>query len=598
VRVLGPTSRQVSVPRDGQAVVSWNVRVERAGPAQLTASARAGFDQDALRLTLPAAARGVQQKEVQAGALLRDGATTLRLTKDARAIEGGTELRVTITPSLAGTLLDSLDYLTGYPYGCIEQTMSRFLPDVLVAEVLRTIGREDPALTGELPQMVKAGLERIQGLQNADGGWGWFANNESHPYVSAYVVGGLALARQNGHAVPEEMFARALAFLEQQAQSGRLEPDGQSYVLHALAEAGVVRRADLVALAAQRDRLNAYTQGTLALALVKAGEGALAREVVRGLEQRARTLGGKTFWQGDTINYGSWTANLVETTAIVTRAFLAVDPTNALVPQAVAWLIERRQDNGQYTTTKDTAQVVLTFARYVLVTRELEPDLEAVVKVNGAEVARVRFGPADLARKGRAVTIPGLRLATGQNTVEVSRAGQGALYYSAVLDQHVRRDPIPAAEAGLSLRREYFKVERRVDQDGSVVEDVTPLQGEVRVGERVRVKLTLRVSQNAAVEHVNLEDRFPVGFEVAQDEAPEWGFWRGWNSAREVHDDRVVFFATYLGLVHPEGGQEYEYTYDLRAEVTGRFLALPGFAEAVYDPATHGRSAAEVITIR
>ena len=598
VRVVGPTTRTVSVPRDGQAVVHWDVRVERAGPAQLTASARSAFEDDALRLRLPVAARGVAARQVQAGALLRDGAVSFDLSKDPRAIDGGTELSLSITPSLAGTLLDSLDYLTGYPYGCIEQTMSRFLPDVIVGEVLRTIGREDPALSAELPQMVKTGLDRIQGMQNADGGWGWFANNASHPYVSAYVLGGLAGARRNGFDVAEPMFGDAVRFLEEQLRAGQLEPDGQAYLLFALGEAGVVRRPDLVALAARRDALNAYTQAALALALHGAGEATLAADVVRSLEARARTQAGKTHWQGDTISYGSWTSNVVETTALATRALLAVDPHNAKVAEAVAWLVERRQGNGQYTTTKDTAQVVLTFARYVVVTRELEPDLEAVVKLNGAEVARVRFRPTDLARKGHTVTIPGAQVRTGTNTVEVSRVGQGALYYSANLSQHVRMDPIPAVDQGISVRREYYRVARRVDQDGNLVEDLTPLTGDVSIGERVRVKLLVRVSQNAAVEHVNLEDRFPVGFEVADEREPDFGWWSWWRSAREVHDDRVVFFATHLGLVHPDGGQEYEYTYDLRAEVAGRFLALPSWAEAVYDPATHGRSAAQVLTVR
>jgi uncharacterized protein YfaS (alpha-2-macroglobulin family) len=29
-------------------------------------------------------------------------------------------------------MIDALPYLAGYPYGCVEQTMSRFYPSVLV----------------------------------------------------------------------------------------------------------------------------------------------------------------------------------------------------------------------------------------------------------------------------------------------------------------------------------------------------------------------------------------------------------------------------------------------------------------------------------
>ena len=41
---------------------------------------------------------------------------------------GSTSLSVQITPSMAVTMLDALPYLADYPYGCTEQTMSRFLP--------------------------------------------------------------------------------------------------------------------------------------------------------------------------------------------------------------------------------------------------------------------------------------------------------------------------------------------------------------------------------------------------------------------------------------------------------------------------------------
>ena len=43
---------------------------------------------------------------------------------------------VQVTPSLAVTMLDALPYLVDYPYGCTEQTLSRFLPAVVTAKTL------------------------------------------------------------------------------------------------------------------------------------------------------------------------------------------------------------------------------------------------------------------------------------------------------------------------------------------------------------------------------------------------------------------------------------------------------------------------------
>lgn len=59
-----------------------------------------------------------------------------------------------------------------------------------------------------------------------------------------------------------------------------------------------------------------------------------------------------------------------------------------------------------------------------------------------------------------------------------------------------------------------------------------------------------------------------------------------------------VFFATHLPLTNPDtGAATFEYTCDLRAEVAGRFTALPAHAEAVYAPETSGRSDAATITV-
>jgi len=43
-------------------------------------------------------------------------------------------MTVQIAPSLAVTMLDAIPYLIDYPYGCTEQTMSRFLPAAIVAK--------------------------------------------------------------------------------------------------------------------------------------------------------------------------------------------------------------------------------------------------------------------------------------------------------------------------------------------------------------------------------------------------------------------------------------------------------------------------------
>src|SRR5262249_12455933 len=151
----------------------------------------------------------------------------LTLTVPHERKPGSTELVVQLSPSLAATMLDALPYLADYPYGCVEQTMSRFLPSVVVARTLsdlgvdlETLGRraralaqrkdagaesgpvanspysypkgrpgemQTAALASGLPhpernpvfdrarlrEMVCDGLQRLISFQHADGGWGW-----------------------------------------------------------------------------------------------------------------------------------------------------------------------------------------------------------------------------------------------------------------------------------------------------------------------------------------------------------------------------------------------------------------------------------------
>jgi hypothetical protein len=597
--VLGQSSRSVTVDNGGHETLTFHVRVEEGKQASMELAGVASFENDALRFEVPVAPRGVAAPDVESGSLMQDGTRTFVLDKAAGAIPLATELRISLSPSLAGTMLDSVEYLAGYPYGCIEQTMSKFLPTLMVGEVLRVIGREDPTLRDELPKMVKTGVERLQGMQNADGGFGWFGGQggaaQSHPYVSAYAAYGLALAKQQGYDVPQEMIDRIVTYLEGSLDDrNNTDDSGRAYQCFALAMAGVYRTADMNDLAGRRDRLDGYARAVLALALHKAGS-SLASDVLGAMINDVTSTSGRAHWEGNPLRYGSWTSNSVETTAYATWALIEIDPSNSLIADAMAWLLSRRRKNGQYTTTKDTAAVVLTFARYVQVTGELDPSLDVTATVNGQVVDTFRFTSQSLGLKAHEIVLPASALRDGANTISIERQGQGALYYTAVLDQHVRMNPIAAEDNGVSVKRDYFVVTERLDQ-GRLIEEETPLSGPVAIGDTVRVKVSMTVSAGADIEHVNLEDRFPSGFEVKQDPRPQYGWsWR-WSpmwSAKEVHDDRVVFFATRLYWWHPQQStRTYEYRYDLRAETEGTFLALPAFAEAVYAPETNGRSAA------
>ncbi len=65
-----------------------------------------------------------------------------------------------LAPSLAGSMLGALDFLTGYPYGCTEQTLSSFLPNLVVARALAQLKLTPTERLSLLDRQVTAGVTR------------------------------------------------------------------------------------------------------------------------------------------------------------------------------------------------------------------------------------------------------------------------------------------------------------------------------------------------------------------------------------------------------------------------------------------------------
>ena len=70
-------------------------------------------------------------------------------------------LQVSVTPSVAGTIFGALEYLTSFPYGCTEQTMSSFLPNVIVTQALKELNIKSKVNPATLEKNVRAGLDRL-----------------------------------------------------------------------------------------------------------------------------------------------------------------------------------------------------------------------------------------------------------------------------------------------------------------------------------------------------------------------------------------------------------------------------------------------------
>ena len=305
----------IQVEAGGQKRLNWIGSVEKAGPAHIQVTARTDQYGDAMKKSYQVHEHGVEKFISRAGKMRSDD-VTVSLDLPAQRKAGTTQLTVQLTPSLAVTMLDALPYLIDYPYGCTEQTMSRFLPAAITARTLQDLGLERNSILGrtfggivqehasvthpkgtrnlmELDQMVQQGLERLYDFQHSDGGWGWWKEGESDHFMTAYVVWGLTLAREAGISLRGNVIERAASYLDREIVEAENIYDPQAWMLHALAISheslghsapSRFQAAALDNLWNHRDRLNAYTRALLALSAHYYGASQRATVLMRNLE--------------------------------------------------------------------------------------------------------------------------------------------------------------------------------------------------------------------------------------------------------------------------------------------------------------------------
>jgi uncharacterized protein YfaS (alpha-2-macroglobulin family) len=322
----------------------------------------------------------------QAGSLraAEKGEQTITITVPKQIDPSETRLEIAVSSGPAGAMLDALPMLAGYPYGCTEQTMSRFYPTIIAADTLKRLGTDLEAIakrrqegpkntrrharpgaalvsdSAELRRMAEAGLERLYNFQHADGGWGWWQNDASSAYMTAYVLTGLQTTRRAGVAVRPRVIERGYDYLletiksesrEQSSIPAGEQPQTRAFVAYTLAlepfekaegdgsgdrpsvHARVRQHRDR--LFQQRDQLNSYGRALLALALHHGKEPERAKQVL------AEVLGG--FQRDDDkgtacirvpANAGwHWWNSETELNAWVLRALVQIDPSNELAPK-------------------------------------------------------------------------------------------------------------------------------------------------------------------------------------------------------------------------------------------------------------------------
>ena len=642
----------VEIPAGGERRVDWHVSAASEGDAVIRMSALTDVESDAVENRFPVYVHGMLKMDSFTGTLRPEeerGSFEVTVPSERRAEQ--TRLEVQYSPTLAGSMVDALPYLVDYPYGCTEQTLNRFVPAVVTQQTLQKLGLDlkqiqakrtnlnagrlgDPADRvkqwkrfdrnpvfdqAELDKIVKAGVQRLTEMQLSDGGWGWFSGwgERSTAHTTATVVHGLQLAEQNGVALVPGMLDRGLGWLEQYQDSQlaalkNVDKDGKPIDkekpwkttadnIDALVYLVLVdgnQRSDAMRDLLYRDRTKLAVYG-LALygnALHKQDETEKLAMVLRNLRQYlVEDNENQTAYldlpQGI---WWYWYGSDNEANAYYLKLLVAVDPMDPVAPKLVKYLVNNRQHATYWNSTRDTALVIEAFADYILATGEGRPDMTVEIWIDGQKRQEVRISPESLFAFDNRFVLTGDSLEAGRHTVELRKRGTGPLYWSGFLTNFTLEGDIRAAGLELKVARRFYKLtpdDKSVEVAGGrgqvvnqqvekFVRTEIPNLGAVESGDLIEVELEIESKND--YEYILFEDMKAAGTESVSLRS-------GYNpndlgAYMELRDNRVTFFCSQVAR------GRHSVRYRLRAEIPGRFSALPARASAMYAPELKGNS--------
>jgi uncharacterized protein YfaS (alpha-2-macroglobulin family) len=598
VEVIGGQSQIVNIPAKGESYVDWRVRSRATGNAVLTAKALTNEESDALEMTLPVLPFGVKQRAATSSVVFSgNGQGQWSYSYPANSDAGTRGVTVTIAPSVAGTVFDALDYLTSYPWGCTEQTMSSFLPDLIVAQAVDKLHLKSPIDRAELNNMVNAGIARLVDFQHEDGGWGWWPDDPSRVFMTAYVVSGLGQAKDAGYKIGErtdDNDPKALhdgrEWLQKTlAAHPDMIPELRAYVVYALATTGGAPREELDKVWKGRDKLSDEGLALAGLAL-DAAQDSRAKEAAQLLEKKAKNNETDAWWTGSydgMLEY--WDDTSDETTAFALKLLVRQDRGSGLLPKAAQWLAKHR-DGDYWYSTKQTAMVIGGLTDYLALSGELSNSSDVEVLVNGTSVGKRHFSPEDAFALPWRVRISAAQVGNG-GQITIRKSGNGITYWSAENNWYsADRKQFQQGQLALNITRDYYLLQKNQPKPTDpITYDLVPLKGPVHVGDIVAVRLALN---GGSWKYLLAEDPIPAGTEFLANTGlytlnhkPDW--WADWFTRKEFHDDRAAFFNTDF-----EGRREYVYL--LKVVNPGKYAISPAQAGPMYqsnvqtttDPAT------------
>ncbi|MBX5101127.1 alpha-2-macroglobulin family protein [Rhizobium lentis] len=528
-----------------------------AGSVSINLSDASGLSLDqTVDVPVRPASLPITQRRVLA---LKPGA---KLTVDknllADSVLPGASISVNVTRSAAFDIPALLMTLDRYPFGCAEQTTSRALPLLYLAEVAKQAGIEND---DDVRSRVQDAIYRVLSYQASAGSFGLWGPDSGDVWLDSYVTDFLTRAREMKYDVPEKAFVQALENL-QNTLSYTTDIKGQgdqiAYAIYVLARNKKAAISDLRYYADTmiNDFPTPLAKAHIAAALALYGDAQRSKNIfVDALQMSQQSMVSRV--NLSRTDYGT----ILRDGAAILALAAESRPVPPVVPD-LAKAVAKEWGRSKYKSTQEEAWMLLA-ARAIQ-----GGDDSLKVDVNGA----AHTGAYMARMTGDALADHPLTL-TNRTSDTVS---------AVVTTVAAPTVPLPAGGDGFLIERSYYTLD---GEQANV--------SEAKQNERYVVVIHVRET-NDWPSRIVITDLLPAGFEIDNpnlvDSAQMTNFdWIGEISAAHTefrYDRFVAAFNRAAG-----DNREFNVAYVVRAVTPGTYDHPAASVEDMYRPEFSARTA-------
>ena len=486
--LLDDRTKSVSVAANDVSGLEFKIRLTELGNVSIKVVARSRDSADAIIKDLLVEPEGVPHEQVDNLVLSPEDSHTLPNAAPPGAIPGSARTQVVLTGSYLSQTIEGLEGLLRMPFGCGEQNMILFAPNVFVAKYLEKTGQIKPEVMAKAEHLMMTGYQRELTYRRNDGSFSAFGQNDTEGslWLTAFVLKTFAQAEGLIY-IDDEVLDGAIRWIVQhQRPDGSFEPVGflhhqellgglkgntalTAYVAIALLEGGETSESHAAVryLEDQLERIDdPYTMAIVAYALALADSGSAGDAHQKLMSMSIQDENGLRWGDSPaaakrkpTPGAGSNTA--VETTGYATLALMQYDD-RANAARAARWLVSQRNAFGGFGSTQDTVvglQALIEFAAAA----KFDVDMAVTLRSGDwTKVVRVNEANADVVQI--------LDVPIG-GSFRMSAEGSGE-----VLAQVVRRFNRPEVDRP---QTEMFRIDVGYSTDRIEVDDLITVTAEV-----------------------------------------------------------------------------------------------------------------------